>query len=548
MWNAPAYRILLGGVPTVGQRVCSAYFTYFAFATSLLMAESDANRVLETGLEADLSGRLVGDYQLLRRLGRGGMADVYLAEQRSLKRKIALKVLKAELAADQNYVKRFHHEAQAAASLVHASIVQIHDVGCVDGIHYIAQEYVEGKNLKQFILSQGTIDARLAVSVMRQVASALHRAGSRGIIHRDIKPENIMLARTGEVKVADFGLARVMGNGEAMNLTQVGITMGTPLYMSPEQVEGKQLDPRSDIYSLGVTCYHMLAGIPPFRGETALAIAMQHVKNDAERLESHRDDLPVGLCRIVHKMLAKQASDRYAHAAELLQDLRDLRIESPQAEWPEDLDDWAEPADPFVAARHQATTQLQALMNEPGAPRRSWRYVAWGLAISAVVALGGVTALAMRTPPLITAEDADRFPVQLSADLQMLAAIQTNTPEAWEAVLKYEDVSDQYTWIAKRELARLKLMSSDSNLDDVLSRCITLAGAPKQEIQAFGIAGQCIVYGKLGNRKQFEDRLKDLVGLRELLDKEMLELLEAQQEAMNKARATNADAVVPTDP
>ncbi len=513
------------------------------------MAESDANRVLEAGLEADLSGRLVGDYQLLRRLGRGGMADVYLAEQRSLKRKIALKVLKAELAADQNYVKRFHLEAQAAASLVHASIVQIHDVGCVDGIHYIAQEYVEGKNLKQFILSQGTIDARLAVSVMRQVASALHRAGSRGIIHRDIKPENIMLARTGEVKVADFGLARVMGNGEAMNLTQVGITMGTPLYMSPEQVEGKQLDPRSDIYSLGVTCYHMLAGVPPFRGETALAIAMQHVKNDAERLESHRDDLPVGLCRIVHKMLAKQASDRYAHAAELLQDLRDLRIESPQAEWPEDLDDWAEPADPFVAARHQATTQLQALMNEPGAPRRSWRYVVWGLAISAVVALGGVTALAMRTPPLITAEDADRFPVQPSADLQMLAAIQTNTPEAWEAVLKYEDVSDQYTWIAKRELARLKLMSSDSNLDDALSRCIALAGAPKKEIQAFGIAGQCIVYGKLANRKQFEDRLKDLVGgLRELLDKDMLELLEAQQDAMSKARSTNADAVVPTDP
>ncbi len=514
------------------------------------MAEADAQRVPETGLEADLSGRLVGDYQLLRRLGRGGMADVYLAEQRSLKRKIALKVLKAELAADQNYVKRFHHEAQAAASLVHANIVQIHDVGCVDGVHYIAQEYVEGKNLKQFILSQGTVDARLAVSVMRQVASALHRAGSRGIVHRDIKPENIMLARTGEVKVADFGLARVMGNGEAMNLTQVGITMGTPLYMSPEQVEGKQLDPRSDIYSLGVTCYHMLAGVPPFRGETALAIAMQHVKNEPDRLETQRDDLPVGLCRIVHKMLSKLPGDRYAHAAELLQDLRNLRIESPQAEWPEDLDEWAEQTDPFVAARHQATTQLQALMNSPTTPRRNWRYLVWGTALALAAVLGVAAAQATRTPPLVTDEDARRFPTKETADLQMLAAIDISTVEAWQAVMNFEKINeehDNYVWIAKRELVRLylrrpELVAQKRDLETAQNLCKSLANsAPEPQLQAFGIAGECIILGMQEKWHDFQERLNALATVEALNDEEITTKLNAMKNASAAPAAATVD-------
>src|SRR5262245_53658712 len=245
--------------------------------------------------DPDLSGRRLGDYQLLRRLGRGGMAEVYLAEQLSLKRQVAFKVLKGSLAGDDAYIRRFHHEAQAAAKLVHANIVQIHEVGCIDGIHYIAQEYVSGQNVKQLLARRGQgLEPALTVSILRQVAAALHKASEQGIIHRDIKPENIMLAQSGEVKVADFGLARVASQ-EAMNLTQVGITMGTPLYMSPEQVEGKPVDPRSDIYSLGVTCYQMLAGHTPFDGDTALAIAVQHLKNEPKRLEELRPDLPPAL-------------------------------------------------------------------------------------------------------------------------------------------------------------------------------------------------------------------------------------------------------------
>ena len=262
----------------------------------------------------DLSGRRLGDFQLLRRLGRGAMAEVYLAEQDRLKRRVAVKILKPELAGDRTYLQRFELEAQAAASLVHANIVQIYEVGCVDKLHYIAQEYVQGQNLRDYLARHGPPDLSHALSIMRQVASALAKAAEQGVVHRDIKPENIMLTAGGEVKVADFGLARLTREGTANDLTQVGITLGTPLYMSPEQVEGKALDPRSDLYSLGVTCYQMLSGSPPFTGETALGVAVQHLKSRPQPLEAIRPDLPASLCRIVHRMLAKLPAERFASA------------------------------------------------------------------------------------------------------------------------------------------------------------------------------------------------------------------------------------------
>ena len=246
---------------------------------------------------ADLVGKKLKDFYVLRRLGRGAMAEVYLAQQLSLGRQVALKVLNAELARDPNYVRRFHHEARAAAALVHGGIVQIYEVGQDDGVHYIAQEYVAGRNLGEVIRSRGSLPPQLALDILRQVAAALHKASSEGIVHRDIKPENIMLARSGEVKVADFGLARVQGDGGGANLTQVGVTMGTPLYMSPEQIEGRELDSRSDIYSLGVTAYHMLAGEPPFTGDSPLAVAVQHLNQPATPLASRRPDVPPRLRR-----------------------------------------------------------------------------------------------------------------------------------------------------------------------------------------------------------------------------------------------------------
>src|SRR5690349_10642706 len=198
--------------------------------------------------ELDLTGKTLGDFHILNRLGQGGMGQVYLAEQRSLQRKVALKILRPELAADRTALERFKAEATAVARVPHANIVQVYTVGMENGIAFMALEYVEGRNLREYLARKGPPELLPALRIMLQVASALQRAGELGIVHRDIKPENILLTRRGEVKVADFGLSRYFAGGQpAVNLTQPGVTLGTPLYMSPEQVQGQPVDPRSDI-------------------------------------------------------------------------------------------------------------------------------------------------------------------------------------------------------------------------------------------------------------------------------------------------------------
>ncbi|MGL4552610.1 MAG: protein kinase domain-containing protein [Gemmataceae bacterium] len=275
----------------------------------------------------DLSGRRVGDYQLLRKLGQGGMGQVYLAEQLALKRKVALKVLRSDMASSPVALARFKLEAEAVAKATHANIVQVYDYGEADGLCYMALEYVEGRNLKDFISKKGPPELLIALSIMRQVASALQRASELGITHRDIKPENILLTRKGEVKVADFGLSRDLEDAgrPALNLTQTGVTMGTPLYMAPEQAEGKPVDPRTDIYSFGATCYHMFTGNPPFRGETAIEVALAHVQREPTPMKQIRPDLPEGLSAIVHKMMAKSPDKRYQTARELSREIIRLR-------------------------------------------------------------------------------------------------------------------------------------------------------------------------------------------------------------------------------
>jgi len=270
-----------------------------------------------------LTGRMLGEFKLIRLLGRGGMAEVYLAEQTTLHRQVAVKVLRPDLLDRANDVilKRFAQEAKASAGLNHPNIVQVYMVGAEDGIQYIAQEYVQGYTLRELLLKKGIPETALALRIMRQVASALAAAGDAGIVHRDIKPENIMITRKGDAKVADFGLARLSNNEESVRLTQVGLTMGTPLYMSPEQVNGKELNQSSDIYSFGITCYHMLTGQPPYRGETALSVAVQHLNNAPADLSDLRNDLPKPICDIIHKMIAKVPAERYADGHRLLKDL-----------------------------------------------------------------------------------------------------------------------------------------------------------------------------------------------------------------------------------
>jgi serine/threonine-protein kinase len=277
-------------------------------------------------VELDLTGQTLAGFRILRRLGQGGMGQVYHAEQISLKRPVALKILRPELASNPKALERFKLEATTVARATHANIVQVYEFGVDDGIAWLALEFVEGRNLRDYLARKGPPEVLLALSIMRQVAAALLRAGELGIVHRDIKPENILLTRKGEVKVADFGLSRVLqGEESALNLTQSGVTMGTPLYMSPEQVEGKPLDPRTDIYSFGVTCYTMLAGDPPFRGESAFEVALAHVRQEPTPLSSIRPDLPEALCAIVHRMMVKDPAGRYQTAREVLRDVVRLR-------------------------------------------------------------------------------------------------------------------------------------------------------------------------------------------------------------------------------
>src|SRR5947209_8696735 len=286
------------------------------------LAEGDDSRTPDI----DLTGRTLGDFQVLRRLGHGGMGQVYLAEQISLKRKVALKLLRPELAADVIALQRFKAEAEAVARATHANIVQVYAIGEADGLHYMALEYVEGRTLRDYLEKKGPPELLAALSIMRQVAAALQRAHELGIIHRDIKPENILLTRKTEVKVADFGLSRILAEDRpALNLTQSNTTMGTPMYMSPEQVECKPLDPRSDIYSFGVTCYHLLAGEPPFRGDSPFEVALQHVQVEPVPLAQVRPDLPPEVCALVHKMMAKKPEDRFQTGREIVREAGRLR-------------------------------------------------------------------------------------------------------------------------------------------------------------------------------------------------------------------------------
>ena len=294
----------------------------------------------------DLAGRSLGGYRLLRRLGSGAMAHVYLAEQQSLGRQVAVKVLRPETTRHRGAVERFGQEARAAAALVHGNIVQIHEVACIDGVHFLVEEYVAGPSLKAWLAVRGPLDPRQGLAVLAQVGSALARSAQQGIVHRDIKPENLLVTRAGEVKVADFGLARVLASD--VELTQDGMTLGTPLYMSPEQGQGSTVDARSDLYSLGATVYHLLVGHPPFTGPTPVSVVMAHIHEPLLPLATLRPDLPAGLCGIVERLLAKAPAERYETPTDMLHAVEEVeaavmprgrRAESPLM-WHEDDAAW----------------------------------------------------------------------------------------------------------------------------------------------------------------------------------------------------------------
>jgi eukaryotic-like serine/threonine-protein kinase len=472
----------------------------------------------------------LGEFRVIRPLGRGGMAEVYLAEQTSLHRSVAIKVLRPELLTDRTIVKRFEQEAQAAAGLIHPNIVQVYAFGQQDGIHYIAQEYVQGLNLRQFLNRKGPPELLIAYHIMRQVAAALAVAGDAGIVHRDIKPENILITRKGEAKVTDFGLAQLAESEQRVQLTQVGMTMGTPLYMSPEQINGEPVDHRSDIYSFGVTCYRMLCGRPPFRGETSLTLAMQHLTKTPEPLGSLRNDLPPVMAEIVHKMMARQPADRYQHARDITHDLKRVaRI----------LKDEHKDEVPDLSVGVSASKTMSVTSwADRGKTFFEWspRRHAVLLTAAALVVAGGSAALGWwlrpADPLAVNSTRPDPEPKLRTAKEQFDRArngLQSDE-DAWRAVVQYFPEDRIYTPEAKERLAVLYLKSRRLDEAKSLFDDLESMGRENPNAHAAGIAGKAVIASLQKNYRESQrlivDGLRDLPHAREQLTGDLWYLLQ----------------------
>ena len=453
---------------------------------------------------------MLGEFRLLRLLGRGGMAEVYLAEQTSLHRQVAVKILREDVSENDLALKRFEREAHAAAGLSHTNIVQVYVVGEEDGIHFIAQEYVQGFNLKQYIKRKGPPSASVAIHFMKQMALALEKAGGAGIVHRDVKPENMLVTRKGVIKVADFGLAQLASpqDGTIVELTQTGTTMGTPLYMSPEQVQGHKVSQQSDLYSLGVTCYHMLAGRPPFQGETPMSVAIQHLHEQPDSLVDRRPDLPPALCHVVHRLMAKKPADRYADASAVLRDLREISSALKQN---------VEPSSLTLSGFHsRPVAAKKSVFERLGQLSTGWLLAAYAGVCLILLAIGiGVGWLTRPAPPLSTRPaKASNAPSMPSAIAQMELARHPdyrNDEDYWMAVItEFKSESDAEIRLAAYEqlgllyLRTLKLEKARHVFELLLKR-----GVPplKEQSAIRGQAGM-IVLASLNDQPA---RMKELL-------------------------------------
>lgn len=263
-------------------------------------------------------GMYINDrYEIIDKVGSGGMADVYKAKCHRLNRFVAIKVLKTEFSDDKNFVKKFRGEAQSAAGLSHPNIVNVYDVGDDNGLHYIVMELVEGITLKNFIERKGKLEVKEAIGISIQIAQGMEAAHTNHIIHRDIKPQNIIISREGKVKVTDFGIAKATTSN-----TITSNAMGSVHYLSPEQARGGYSDEKSDIYSLGVTMYEMLTGEVPFAGDNTVSVALLHIQSEAIPLRQIDNTIPYSIEKIVQKCMQKKPERRYLSASELIQDLK----------------------------------------------------------------------------------------------------------------------------------------------------------------------------------------------------------------------------------
>ena len=287
-----------------------------------------------------MKGQKINDrYQIIKTIGEGGMANVYLAYDTILDRNVAVKVLRGDLATDEKFVRRFQREALSASSLSHPNIVEVYDVGEDNGSYYIVMEYIDGKHLKQLLKKRGSLTLTEVVDIMLQVTDGMSAAHDSYIIHRDIKPQNIMILENGLIKITDFGIAMALNSTQ---LTQTNSVMGSVHYLPPEQASGKGATIQSDVYSMGILMYELLTGTLPFKGDNAVEIALKHIKESVPSVRELLPNTPQSIDNIIMKATAKNVKNRYQDAKEMHDDLKtaldDSRINEPKYvfEYPED--------------------------------------------------------------------------------------------------------------------------------------------------------------------------------------------------------------------
>lgn len=460
-----------------------------------------------------LIGRRLGDYQVMRKLGRGGMADVYAARQLSLGRDVAFKVLRSEYARDKDYVERFRREARAAAKLNHPNIVQVYDVGSVDSVFYIAQELIDGGNLRERLEEHGAIGSEEAIEMLVGVASALELAAESGITHRDIKPENIMRSSRGAVKVADFGLARIQTDMSMTqtSLTQAGLTLGTPRYMSPEQVQGHAVDARSDLYSLGVTMYHLLAGRPPFEADDPLALALMQLQETPQPLDRARrtraadgqPDLPEWLIAVVSRLMNKSPQDRFQTPSELLDAVHNEAAISTISG--------------LGVGTTAATIRLQRAADQARQVilRRRIR-LAMGILVPLLLTLyAGWRFQAMAGPTVSRLLNPDTVSGEKTVQEQFLIAVDRNDEAGWEAVSDYfppEGSTINAGYHAKSKIQLASLFASQGRYSEAENTLAALLRHPTLDsiYRTIVLARRCIVLEQWGKNKQATEVRREL--------------------------------------